>query len=46
MTDRPWALLLLCPVLHLFMHRGEGHPHLGDAEHATTPPARRAGGRP
>ncbi len=20
----PWALLLLCPVLHLFMHRGHG----------------------
>jgi hypothetical protein len=21
----PWVLLLLCPVLHLFMHHGEGH---------------------
>jgi hypothetical protein len=21
----PWLLLLVCPVLHLFMHRGEGH---------------------
>lgn len=20
----PWAILLLCPVLHLFMHRGHG----------------------
>ena len=20
----PWALILLCPVLHLFMHRGHG----------------------
>ena len=20
----PWVLLLLCPVLHLFMHRGHG----------------------
>jgi len=20
----PWALLLLCPILHLFMHRGHG----------------------
>ncbi len=22
----PWALLLLCPVIHLFMHRGHGKP--------------------
>lgn len=21
----PWALLLLCPLFHLFMHRGHGH---------------------
>lgn len=20
----PWALLLLCPILHFFMHRGHG----------------------
>ena len=20
----PWAILLLCPILHLFMHRGHG----------------------
>lgn len=25
----PWLLLLACPLLHLFMHRGRhgGHPH-------------------
>lgn len=26
----PYVLLLLCPLLHLFMHRGHG-------DHATTP---------
>lgn len=27
----PWALLLLCPVLHFFLHRGHGGhgPHGG-----------------
>jgi hypothetical protein len=26
----PWAILLLCPVLHIFMHRGHGkHGVLG-----------------
>jgi hypothetical protein len=25
----PWALLLLCPILHLFMHRG----HRGHGSH-------------
>ncbi len=32
----PWALLILCPVLHLFMHRGHGkhgvHRGHGDQE--------------
>ncbi|MDA8122837.1 MAG: DUF2933 domain-containing protein [Deltaproteobacteria bacterium] len=23
----PWLLLLLCPVIHLFMHRGHGGHH-------------------
>lgn len=23
----PWALLLLCPILHLFMHRGHNEEH-------------------
>lgn len=41
----PWALLLLCPVLHLFMHRGEGHGHVEDAAQSATPPAHHAGGR-
>ena len=25
----PWVLLLLCPVLHLLMHRGHGNGHAG-----------------
>lgn len=25
----PFAILLLCPVMHLFMHRGHGHHHEG-----------------
>jgi len=28
----PWALLLLCPILHLFMHRGHGG-HGGQESH-------------
>jgi len=28
----PWALLLLCPILHLFMHRGHGG-HEGHGGH-------------
>jgi len=30
----PWLLLLACPLLHLFMHRGHGghrHDNAGDA---------------
>lgn len=23
----PWLLLLLCPLIHLFMHRGHRHGH-------------------
>ena len=23
----PWLLLALCPLMHLFMHRGGGHGH-------------------
>jgi hypothetical protein len=29
----PWLLLLLCPVVHLFMHRGEGHGQGKHTEH-------------
>jgi hypothetical protein len=25
----PYVLLLLCPLMHLFMHRGHGHHHEG-----------------
>jgi len=35
----PWALLLLCPILHLFMHRGhgghEGHGSGGGGTHGS-----------
>ena len=30
----PYALLLLCPILHLFMHHGHGD-HANHADHAT-----------
>jgi len=36
----PYALLLLCPVIHLFMHRGHGG-HVGHAAHGG--PDRQAG---
>jgi hypothetical protein len=29
----PFVLLLLCPVLHLLMHRGHGHGHSGHDRH-------------
>jgi hypothetical protein len=27
----PWLLILACPLMHLFMHRGHGHS--GGADH-------------
>ena len=30
----PYALLLLCPILHLFMHSGHGD-HANHADHVT-----------
>jgi uncharacterized membrane protein len=29
----PYALLLLCPAIHLFMHRGHGDHGAGDGQH-------------
>jgi hypothetical protein len=36
----PWVLLALCPILHLFLHRGEGH---GGGDHAEHGAAGRSG---
>jgi Protein of unknown function (DUF2933) len=30
----PYVLLLLCPAIHFFMHRGHGHGGGAEAEHA------------
>ncbi|WP_414718295.1 DUF2933 domain-containing protein [Vibrio chemaguriensis] len=29
----PYLILLLCPVMHLFMHHGHGHHHNNDVQH-------------
>jgi hypothetical protein len=29
----PWLVLLLCPLIHLFMHRGHGRAPPGDRDH-------------
>lgn len=34
----PYLLLLLCPLMHVFMHRGNGH-------HSRTPPRRGSGAK-
>jgi hypothetical protein len=31
----PYLLLLLCPVLHMFMHRGHGSGHAGHGANRT-----------
>lgn len=28
-----WLLLLACPLMHVFMHRGHGHGGSGDHQH-------------
>lgn len=27
----PFIVILACPIMHLFMHRGHGHSHRGGA---------------
>lgn len=29
----PYVLLLMCPLMHLLMHRGHGHHHADHDEH-------------
>lgn len=29
----PYAILLLCPLMHIFMHGGHGHGHGGSHNH-------------
>ena len=41
----PYVLLLLCPVIHLFMHRGHGS-HAGHAAHGDPDRQARDDGRP
>lgn len=31
----PYLILLACPLIHMFMHRGHGGHGHGDAEHGT-----------
>jgi hypothetical protein len=33
----PFLVLLACPLMHLFMHRGHGHGHPGAPEGADLP---------
>lgn len=35
----PFLLVLACPLMHLFMHRGHGHHHGGDAARDKLPPS-------
>lgn len=37
----PYFLLLLCPVIHLFMHRGHGHDGAGRGGHGAAGDERR-----
>ncbi len=40
----PWVLLLICPFLHRFMHRGEGHEGVDHAKHGGARPSGHGGG--
>lgn len=31
----PWLILLLCPLMHIFMHGGHGHGGHGGHDHAS-----------
>ncbi len=33
----PYLLLLLCPLMHIFMHGSHGHSHGGDQHHHEQP---------
>ena len=33
----PFLILLLCPVMHVFMHGGHGHGGHGHARHSESP---------
>lgn len=42
----PWLLLLACPFLHIFMHRGHGKGRGGHAGHRALRPNSSHGGKP
>jgi hypothetical protein len=35
----PYLILLACPLIHIFMHRGHGHGDSSHGSHADHPPA-------
>jgi len=39
----PYLLLLACPLMHVFMHRGHGHHQPGPSETAKTSQLRKPG---
>jgi hypothetical protein len=42
----PLLLVLACPVMHLFMHRGHHGSHQGSHDASAQPPAPPSAGRP